>query len=129
MSTRPGFCPACFAPLDQSAERCPVCGARMADLSARDYGEKLLHALEHPLADVRLRAILALGRCSVAGAADALVACALCHPVDVVEGLEVVRSLRGPGPDGARRRALARLVREHPAHAVREAARRAAEAP
>ena len=89
MSGHPGFCPACFAPLAQEADTCPACGARMTELSSRDYREKLVHALLHPLADVRMRAIIALGLRGEAEMAEALVECAMRHPTDVVQGLEI----------------------------------------
>jgi hypothetical protein len=38
----------------------PACGANLSAQSARDYREKLLAALGHPLDDVCPRAILAL---------------------------------------------------------------------
>lgn len=71
MSEHPGFCPACFAPLAQEADTCPACGARMVDISSRDYRAKLVHALQHPLADVRMRAIIALGLRGEAETVDA----------------------------------------------------------
>ncbi|MDD5404315.1 MAG: HEAT repeat domain-containing protein [Sulfuricella sp.] len=124
MSEHPGFCPACFAPLAQEADTCPACGARMADLSARDYREKLVHALLHPLADVRMRAIIALGLRGEPETADALVKCAMNHPTDVVQGLEIIRSLARMKETEAARTALSLLQARHPAHAVREAAGR-----
>ncbi len=105
------------------ARVCPACGADLDRLSARDYRDKLLAALEHPLADVRMRVILALGLRGQADAADALATCALRHPVDVVEGLAVVQALQRLGEAG--RAALAHLAATHPAHAVQEAARHA----
>lgn len=71
-----------------------MCGVDISALSERDYNEKLIYALHHPLSDIRLRASIALGLRGDAGAARALVTCALCHPSDFVEGLEVVNSLR-----------------------------------
>lgn len=124
MNEHPGFCPACFAPLAQEADTCPACGARMADLSRRDYREKLVHALRHPLADVRMRAIIALGLRGEPQTADALVKCAMRHPADVVQGLEIVNSLARMKQTGAGRTALSILQARHPAHAVREGAAR-----
>ncbi|MFN3397351.1 MAG: HEAT repeat domain-containing protein [Sulfurimicrobium sp.] len=124
MSEHPGFCPACFAPLAQEADTCPACGARMADLGNRDYREKLVHALLHPLADVRMRAIIALGLRGEPETADALVKCAMNHPTDVVQGLEIIRSLARMKETEAARTALSILHTRHPAHAVREAAGR-----
>lgn len=86
-----------------------------------DYGDKLIGALKHPLAEVRMRAIITLGWRGDGRAALPLLEIALSHPVDVVEGLAIVESLAGLGLSG--QTALAALVERHPAHAVREAAR------
>ena len=88
-------------------------------LSVRVYRDKLLAALNHPLADVRLRAIIALGWRGEGETAQALAQCALHHPVDVVEGLQVIESLRGMRDTAARRSALRILAERHPARAVR----------
>ena len=117
------ICPACFHLIPAGKTRCPACGVDFAALTARDYRAKLLAALTHPLDDVRMRVILALGLRAEPDAAEALGDCALRHPVDVVEGLAVVGSLARLGDAG--RRALLRLAESHPAHAVREAAQEA----
>ncbi len=119
---KPHFCLGCFALIPAEARVCPCCGADQARLEARDYRAKLLHALLHPLSEVRMRAIIALGWRGEADTAEALVNCAMRHPLDVVQGLEIVRSLsriesRNPGLG-----MLARLSKSHPAHAVRTAA-------
>lgn len=121
---RENYCLECFSLIPAEAAICPVCGARQGDFSARDYREKLIHALLHPLDDVRMRAIIALGLRGEAETADALVECALRHPADVVAGLEIVRSLARVKDAGARLDALAVLKERHPAHAVREEAAR-----
>ncbi|WP_448509958.1 HIT domain-containing protein [Immundisolibacter sp.] len=94
-------------------------------MSERDYQEKLLVALDHPLADVRMRAILALGLRQQPEVAPALLACALRHPVDVIEGLEIVNSLARLDHGWPVHSVLASLAADHPAHAVRAAALRA----
>lgn len=72
-----------------------------------------------------MRAIIALGLRGEAQAADALAACALRHPLDVVEGLEIVRSLRCIAELTGERQALTRIAHDHPGHAVRQAAEQA----
>lgn len=116
------ICAACFHLAPADARTCPACGADLATQSARDYRDKLLTALHHPLADVRMRAIIALGWRGEAASAEPLARCALRHPTDVVEGLEVVDSLARIRDAGAARRALHALQAQHPAHAVRVAA-------
>lgn len=119
------YCPACFGRIPHDAQTCPLCGASLARMSARDYKEKLLAALAHPLAEVRMRAIIALGERGEPDAAAALIACALGHPADVVEGLEIVRSLARIDSGQPCLAALRKLVRSHPSRPVRSAASRA----
>lgn len=118
------ICPACFRLIQGGVGVCPHCGADLAALSARGYQEKLLGALHHPLADVRMRAIIALSWRAEPETADALADCALRHPIDVVEGLAVVGALARLGRTG--RAALLKLAELAPAHSVRAAARKAA---
>lgn len=117
------YCMRCFALFGADAARCPACGAEAARFTAQAYGEKLLAALGHPLAEVRMRAIIAIGLRSDTEMAAALVACALRHPADIVQGLEIVRSLSRLDSGRA---ALRQLAGAHPAHAVRAAAQEAA---
>lgn len=125
--TRDNYCLNCFSLIPAEAEICPVCGKRIANLSGQNYREKLLHALEHPLDDVRMRAIIALGLRREAGTALPLAQCALRHPSDVVEGMEVVNVLKNfdASPEGVC--ALKMLAADHAAHAVRMAAEAALE--
>ncbi len=113
------YCPACFALIDADTPVCPFCDHDLVWLSGRGYRDKLLTALNHPLADVRLRAIIALGWRGEGEAAQALARCALHHPVDIVEGLQVVESVRGIHDKVVRRNALRMLAQRHPARAVR----------
>jgi hypothetical protein len=115
----PSYCPSCLALVDTGAPVCPVCGNDLTHLSQRKYRDKLLAALNHPLADVRLRAIIALGWRGEGEAALALAQCALHHPVDIIEGLQVVESLHDIRDKDARRAALRMLAERHPARAVR----------
>jgi HEAT repeat protein len=118
------ICPACYRLIPLEAQVCPACGADLAALSARTYRDKLVAALGHPLDDVRMRAILALGLRGEADAADALAECALRHSMDVVEGLAVVGALARLGTAG--QAALLKLAERDPASAVRIAAQQTA---
>jgi hypothetical protein len=121
---QPGYCPACFALIDATIDRCPACGLDIARLGARDYRDKLLAALLHPLAEVRMRAIISIGWRRESEAAPLLVDCALRHPTDVVEGLQVVESLGAMRDSRPGEQALRTLTATHPARAVRSAAQR-----
>ncbi len=116
------YCGECFELFDAGLEHCPRCGWKVTALSHRDYQQKLVHALEHPLAEVRMRAIIALGLRGERSAADALVGCALRSPSDVIEGLEVVRSLSRVLAGTGDFEPLRRLAENHPAHAIQAAA-------
>ncbi len=117
------YCVHCFAEIAPDVQQCPFCGVVLQEWACSiDYEARLIHTLGHPLADVRMRAIIALGKRGDPQAAVPLVSCALRHPIDVVEGLEIVEGLRRLHPGGARSKALSRLAHDHPAHAVRRAA-------
>lgn len=125
--TQESYCLNCFSLIPAEAEICPVCGEHIASLSSHGYREKLLHALEHPLDDVRMRAIIALGLRREAGTALPLAQCALRHPSDVVEGMEIVNALKNFDASTEGAHALKMLASDHAAHAVRAAAEAALE--
>lgn len=91
----------------------------------RSYTQGLIAALGHPIREVRMRAIIALGLRRAREACDALVECALRNRRDPVEGLEIVRSLRRILEDDPIEEALRRLAHDHPSRIVRDAAREA----
>ena len=119
------YCLNCFSLIPAEAETCPVCGENITSLSAQEFREKLLHALDHPSDDVRMRVITILAQRHEEGIALKLAECALRHPMSYDEAIEVVHSLKDfqAFPDG--RRALELLAKDHPAHAVRVAAQEA----
>jgi hypothetical protein len=82
----------------------------------------LIEALKHPLSDIRMRAIIVLGKRRECTAEQALVDCAMAYPSDVVQGLEIANSLRLIREGETTSWALEKLAKDHPAHAVREAA-------
>lgn len=119
------ICPECFSEVHDGA-RCPGCGTNIeAALRGTDYTSRLIAALGHPLDDVRMRAIIALGARRETQAADPLLALARRTPLDVVQNLEIVNSLHQLPPSPTRTHALRQLAERHPAHAVRVAATRA----
>lgn len=88
------FCMHCFAILPAGTKTCPSCWHAADDVGAGAYQEKLVNALQRPLAEVRLRAIIAIGLRHDKPAVNALVTCALRHPVDIVEGLQIIETLK-----------------------------------
>ncbi len=120
------FCLNCFAEFPAADEICPHCEVSVSEFDQKGYFERLLNALFHPLADCRMGAIVALGLLGKEQSAEPLVDCALRHPIDVPEGLEIVRSLVKIGNPAVRQRALLRIADEHPARGVRRAAWQAA---
>ncbi len=116
------FCLNCFSTISAIEEICPECNAPVAAMSVREYKEKLVRALEHPLADIRMRVIIALGMRGDPEVAQKLTDCALRHPADIVESLQIVTSLRKMKPGTSRHKALETLGKQHPAAVVRIAA-------
>ena len=53
-------CPACWRVVPHDARVCSHCGADIAQLHERDFRDKLLAALTHPIADTVIRAAVAL---------------------------------------------------------------------
>ena len=116
------FCMHCFALLPAGTKVCPVCGRKTDDADDGDYQERLVNALHHPLADVRMRAIIVIGLRHDKVAADALVACALRNPADVVEGMQIVEALKIIDDGKPRMSAFHYLHARHPAGAIKQAA-------
>jgi HEAT repeat protein len=54
------LCPACWRVVPAAATQCPHCHADIAQLHEREFREKLLAALSHPIADTVIRAAVAL---------------------------------------------------------------------
>jgi hypothetical protein len=122
------YCMNCFSLIPADAETCPVCGESISRWSAHDFREKLLHALDHPSADVRMRVITILAQRHEAGTAMKLAECALRHPMSYDETIVIINALKDAEafPDG--RRALDILAQDHPSHPVRVAAEAALKA-
>ncbi len=117
------YCPACFAEISfaDRDKTCTVCGTVAAEWErTHSYTERLFYALTHPLSEVRMAAIISLGNRREPLAAVPLAECALAHPIDVVQALEIVRSVRKL-PVGPERATALTLLAQHPARAVREA--------
>lgn len=119
------YCMNCFSLIPSEAEICPVCGENITNLSAQEFREKLLHALDHPSDDVRMRVIAILVQRHEEGIALKLAECALRHPMNYDEAIEIVRSLKDFQAFSDGRRALELLAKDHSAHAVRVAAQEA----
>ena len=116
------YCPACFAPVERDAVRCPACGVDIAAWEqSHTFTERLIHALRHPNPEARMSAIITLGNRGEAGAALPLAECALAYPHDVVQGLAVVESLRRL-PDSPEKAAAREMLRRHPSRIIRQAA-------
>lgn len=116
------FCPKCYAQISLDAEICPHCHTSLRAWQERAYAGRLIEALRHPLSEVRMRAIIALGWRGERAAEGPLVDCALRHPIDVIEGLEIVNSLRLIRDSGSDDTWLRYLELHHAARAVRTSA-------
>ena len=54
------LCPACWRVVPHDARWCSHCGADITSLHERDFRDKLIAALAHPIADTVIRAAVAL---------------------------------------------------------------------
>ena len=113
------FCQNCYARIPIDAAICPHCHTSLRDWQEKTYADCLIDALQHPLSEVRMRAIIALGWRGECVAEKPLVDCALRHPIDVIEGLEIVNSLCLIRDSGSDDTALRHLSLYHAARAVR----------
>ncbi|MEW6327795.1 MAG: MFS transporter [Thermodesulfobacteriota bacterium] len=128
-STVQFFCPNCFHEVGSPHGKCPACGVDMDTWQRRhSYTERLIHALNHPISEVRMGAIISLGHQKAVSAAVPLAQCAMRHAKDIVQGLEIVRSLSKLPNSPERNKALA-MLRQHPARAIQEAVFKIATAP
>ncbi len=119
------FCPVCFGQSESSSGQCLQCGTDLVLWTqTHSYTERLMQALQHPIAEVRMGAIIALGmRCDIK-AAGALVDCAIAHPADIPEGLEIVNTLAHLAGSTTGIASLQKLAANHPAQPVRAAAQK-----
>ncbi len=118
------FCPRCFAKVLSPQSPCPVCGVESADwINSHTYPRRLIQALDHPIAEVRMAAVISLGNQGDPGACGPLARCALTHPTDLELAREVTKSL-AKLPFGPERDQAIALLQTHPAKAVRDAAAR-----
>jgi HEAT repeat protein len=118
------FCPSCFAKVSTPHGACPVCGADSKEwVEGHSYPSRLLHALGHPISEVRMAAVIGLGNQGDANASLPLVRCALKYPTDIVLALEITNALKKL-PIGSKRDEAISLLKTHPAQAVRQAAGR-----
>lgn len=94
IATQQAYCPVCGTSIQADATNCPRCNADIDEWNKKGFVEKLIETLKHPLSDIRMRAIIVLGKRRERAAEQALVDCAMAYPSDVVQGLEIVNSLR-----------------------------------
>ena len=115
------FCPNCFEDIGPDAEICKSCSIDAKKwMTEKSYGERLTHGLNHPLAEVRMRAIISLGKLKEVMAAIPLAQCALEHPLDVVQRLEIIHALKQM--DFEREVAMSlEMLEGHPVRAIRKA--------
>jgi hypothetical protein len=119
------FCAHCFAILQAGRVICPSCREKVRYLNDDESLNLLVKVLHDNRADVRSTAIFVLGRRKDRRAADALVACALRHPSDIDEGLQIVKVLSAIDDGVPRTTALQYLIARHPASEIKQAAFRA----
>jgi hypothetical protein len=72
MTSATHYCRSCYSPGDQPIGRCRRCGGRIEAPPETNYADRLVWALEHPLAERRMVAAQMLGRRREARATDRL---------------------------------------------------------
>lgn len=71
------FCPACHESFSVDLTFCPFCGADIQNIiNSRDYTEKLIASLLHPVPEIVMNAIWILGEIKVQSAVFPLIALA-----------------------------------------------------
>lgn len=112
------FCPNCFDDIGPDAEICGSCSINVKEwMTQKSYTERLIHALNHPIAEVRMGAIISLGKLKEVKAAVPLAQCAFTHPIDVIQGQEIIRALEQMNFEREVEQAL-KMLSKHPAKAV-----------
>jgi HEAT repeat protein len=115
------FCPNCFEDIGPDAEICKSCSISVKEwMAQKSYTERLIHALDHPISEVRMGAIISLGKLKEVKAAIPLAKCAFTHPIDVIQGLEITRALKQMDFEREVEQAL-KMLSTHPARAIRRA--------
>lgn len=113
------FCPACFAEMPVHDTMCATCHIDIDQWRAeRTFTERLIHGLNHRNPEARMSSIITLGNRREEVAAIPLAQCAWDHPIDVIQGMQIVNSLSKIYPSPERDEAL-RMLKTHPARVVR----------
>jgi predicted RNA-binding protein with PUA-like domain len=116
------YCPNCFAGISASVKVCPVCSIDIKQWEKEhSYFDRLVHSLKHPNPEARMGCILTLGNQRNLKAAIPLAECALLHPVDVWQDMEIIRSLKKL-PICPETKTAYKMLLEHPARVIREEA-------
>lgn len=116
------FCPRCWADFAEDLPRCPKCGLDIqAFFASKDYVDRLILALGHPLKETALRAATVLGKLQERRAVGALIS-TIRRSQDIYLTVASARALGEIGTNRAMR-FLVKLC-NHSARTVREQAAR-----
>jgi HEAT repeat protein len=115
------FCPNCWSDFAEDLALCPQCGQDIvASWKAKDYGEKLIAALDHPEQETPIRAAWILGKLRDERAVEPLIAL-VGKTHDVYIASAAVEALGLLGTPRARE-FLRGVAAGHPAAMVRQVA-------
>ena len=90
------FCPYCWSEVEENDRVCPNCGADLSTFSSLGYDEKLILALDNPIAQNRMLVIEVLGKRKVQKAVYKL--CKMLFEYrDTFELIEIAKALLNIG--------------------------------
>ena len=113
------FCPNCFRELKNKTDTCPYCGFNIGDYQRTvPYENRLIHALNHPVREVRMGAIISLGNMKSEKAVKPLIEHSMENPKDVVEGMEILNAIRKILKGEEFRKTLLYVIKSHPSKVI-----------
>ncbi|NJP06762.1 MAG: HEAT repeat domain-containing protein [Chloroflexaceae bacterium] len=115
------YCPSCFVkiPREERQRPCPSCGTDAGQWQHQHtFVERMIHALQHPNPETRMMSIITLGNRRQVEAILPLTECAMGVSSDVIQSLQIVKSLIDM-PECTEKTTALHMLTDHRASAVR----------
>jgi len=94
------FCPFCWKELKDNLIICPFCKSDLRNFSSMPFEEKLIHALRHPVREIRKTAVFIIGLKKMSSAVKELEKI-LSYEEDPIMIIEILNSLKKIGTEEA----------------------------